>query len=165
MDSGLEGNDPLMNENLFEFDILLPKGTSPRTKITEAVKLWPGGIVPYVISEEFDSITQDKIKKAIKEFNYKTCIKFVPKHRSDDDYVVFVISNTDTCYVKHIGKSLKGGPQNINMAPSCQNGPKSKAIIQHEMMHTLGNVYVVMREEIIFLLMIKLFVAHFRILA
>ena len=41
MDSGLEDNDPLMNENLFEGDIMLPKGVSPRAALRRRVILWP----------------------------------------------------------------------------------------------------------------------------
>ena len=132
MDSGFGDNDPLINENLFEGDIILPKGVSPRNMYRARPKLWPNGRVPYIISEKFDSLPRYYIDEAIKEFSEKTCIKFVPKEKSDDDYVSFVTDQKE-CKANQ-GKI--GGEQYIHLGPGCYR----KHIIQHEMMHALGNV-------------------------
>ena len=72
-DSGLEDNDPLINDNLFEGDIMLPKGVSPRAALRRRVILWPNKRrIPYKISEEFDSNARENIHEAIKEFHLHT---------------------------------------------------------------------------------------------
>ena len=134
MDSGFGDNDPLINENLFEGDIILPKGVSPRNMYRAPPKLWPNGRVPYMISEEFDYSSRYYIDEAIKEFSYKTCIKFVPKRKNDKDYVFFV---KDQKCKAHVGKSKQGDRQFIYLSQNCQY---RKPVIQHEMMHALGNV-------------------------
>ena len=131
-DSGLEDNDPLMNENLFEGDILLAKGVSPRNKLDEPVYLWPKGKVPYVISDELNWIARKEINEAIEEYHLKTCIKFVPKRKRDQDYVHFVPYQKG-CFVEDIGKKLFG--QKIYLDKNCQ---RNKGAIQHELMHALG---------------------------
>ena len=100
----------------------------------DRVNLWPNGRVPYVISEEFDSNSREKINEAIEEFKQKTCVNFEPRLKSDRDYVYFAPHQKD-CYVKHLGNFGLDSP--IYLAPFCQ---RSKPAIQHEMMHTLGNV-------------------------
>ena len=47
---------------------------------------WPKGILPYAIDNGFDRKGINDIKKAVEEFNTKTCIKLVPR-RSERSYV------------------------------------------------------------------------------
>ena len=136
MDSGFEDNDPLMNENLFEGDIMLPKGVSPRTKLDGGVELWPNKIVPYKMDNNLDRHARHQIYLAISRFHFDTCIKFVPKRRGDEDFIYFEQSkNPDNCAVQHIGKSLLGGKQKVFLGSDCGVGT-----IQHELMHSLGKV-------------------------
>ena len=97
------------------------------------VNLWPNVRVPYVISEELDSYAREKINEAIEEFHQKTCVNFEPRLKSDQDYVHFV-PHQEFCgtYEGNIGLDSP-----IYLTPFCQ---RSKPAIQHEMMHTLGNV-------------------------
>ena len=99
----------------------------------DRVNLWPNGRVPYVISEEFDSNSREKINEAIEEFHQKTCVNFEPRLKSDRDYVYFV-PHQEVCgaLAGNIGLDSP-----IYLAPDCQ---RSKPMIQHEMMHALGNV-------------------------
>ena len=49
---------------------------------------WPNGEIPYVISgRRFSNRDKNKIKNAMKEFEDKTCITFVPKRRNDKYYI------------------------------------------------------------------------------
>ena len=97
------------------------------------MNLWPNGRVPYVISEELDSNAREKINEAIEEFHQKTCVNFEPRLKSDQDYVHFV-PHQEFCgtFVGNIGLDSP-----IYLTPDCQ---RNKPDIQHEMMHTLGNV-------------------------
>ena len=99
----------------------------------DGVNLWPNGRVPYVISEELDSNAREKINEAIEEFHQKTCVNFEPRLKSDQDYVRFVPHQEDCrAPVGNIGLD-----SSIKLNPWCQ---RNKPYIQHEMMHTLGNV-------------------------
>ena len=101
--------------------------------LDDRVNLWPNGRVPYVISEELDSNAREKINEAIEEFHQKTCVNFEPRLKSDQDYVHFV-PHQEFCgtFVGNIGLDSP-----IYLTPDCQ---RNKPDIQHEMMHTLGNV-------------------------
>ena len=89
-----------------------------------------------------DSYAREKINEAIEEFKQKTCVNFEPRLKSDRDYVFFdKIPNGCT---SPLGKDWDGGVQYIYLTPDCQ---RNKPDIQHEMMHTLGNVYVVMSQR------------------
>ena len=101
--------------------------------LDDRVNLWPNGRVPYVISEELDSYAREKINEAIEEFHQKTCVNFEPRLKSDQDYVHFV-PHQEICGTE-VGNIGLNSP--IYLSPDCQ---RSKPMIQHEMMHTLGNV-------------------------
>ena len=107
--------------------------TTDMDPMKEPVKLWPNGRVPYVISEELDSNAREKINEAIEEFHQKTCVNFEPRLKSDRDYVYFAPHQED-CSAK-VGNIGLDSP--IYLAPDCQ---RNKLDIQHEIMHTLGNV-------------------------
>ena len=107
--------------------------TTDMDPMKEPVKLWPNGRVPYVISEEFDSNSREKINEAIEEFKQKTCVNFEPRLKSDQDYVHFV-PHQEICGTE-VGNIGLNSP--IYLSPDCQ---RSKPMIQHEMMHALGNV-------------------------
>ena len=117
--------------DLLEF--LDAKTTTNMDPLDDRVNLWPNGRVPYVISEELDSNAREKINEAIEEFHQKTCVNFEPRLKSDQDYVHFVPHQEDcSAFVGNIGLDSP-----IYLAPDCQ---RSKPDIQHEIMHTLGNV-------------------------
>ena len=107
--------------------------TTEMDPLDDRVNLWPNGRVPYIISEELDSNAREKINEAIEEFHQKTCVNFEPRLKSDQDYVHFV-PHQEFCgtYLGNIGLDSP-----IYLTPDCQ---RNKPDIQHEMMHTLGNV-------------------------
>ena len=133
MDSGLEDIDPHMDENLFEGDIILPKGVSPRTARRQPVKLWPNNLVPFTISSGFSPTELEKIFEAIEDFHLFTCVKFVPIVPMQNmlrDYIVFVKTKKNKCSSK-LGK--RGGAQKIKLGSNCETGN-----IKHEIMHAIG---------------------------
>ena len=80
-----------------------------------------------------DSYAREKINEAIEEFKQKTCVNFEPRLKSDQDYVHFV-PHQEICGTE-VGNIGLNSP--IYLSPDCQ---RSKPMIQHEMMHALGNV-------------------------
>ncbi|XP_048585155.1 zinc metalloproteinase nas-4 isoform X3 [Nematostella vectensis] len=69
------------------------------------------------------------LKNAIKRFNEETCIRFVPKKDSDNDYL-YIYPGTG-CW-SLIGK--RGGKQPLSVGEGCGY----KGHVMHELMHALG---------------------------
>jgi hypothetical protein len=90
---------------------------------------WTAGRIPYVIFNE--SVRATAVKAAIKEWNQKAPVIWVPKTSADVDYVRFVdvASGPSNSSVGRVG----GGGQNINVAPGA-----GKAAMMHEMGHASG---------------------------
>jgi len=90
-------------------------------------------IVPYEFSPKTPILKRKLIKEAMKGFEEQTCIRFKPKkgHR----YFVQVKwqEHSDGKCGSEIGKQ-KNFRTTITLTPSCM----TKAIIQHEIMHSLG---------------------------
>jgi len=87
---------------------------------------WPKAIVPYTIQRNFPYT--NLVKEAIKEFQKRTCIKFVPRRR-ERSYVRFVYGVG--CF-SMIGKT--GRSQQISLGRGCGY----KGTVLHEIMHALG---------------------------
>ena len=50
-------------------------GNMMRNAIKEAYRKWPGGVVPYEISNSYNSRERGVIARAMQEYHKKTCIK------------------------------------------------------------------------------------------
>lgn len=87
---------------------------------------WPSGRIPYVI--ETDADRKLYIEAAIREWNLRAAVIWVPMTARDADYVAFVNSNEISSSVGRIG-----GRQLINFALK-----KGTASALHEMGHTAG---------------------------
>ncbi|XP_028405803.1 uncharacterized protein LOC114528384 [Dendronephthya gigantea] len=93
--------------------------------------LWHFRKVPYEISPSLYR-AKYKILDAIRTFNSKTCVKFVPRKARDRNYVLF--DKRQGCYSR-IGRSYaRPGPQIISIGQYCDY----KDIIIHEMLHAVG---------------------------
>ncbi|KAL9984774.1 hypothetical protein ACROYT_G007107 [Oculina patagonica] len=135
----------------FEGDIMLPveqilaaeHGLDP-TNLGGARGLkrsaqWPGGIVPYTIHSSaknkflnalgIKGPTERAINSAMKEWEEKTCIRFVPR-TTQKDYVEFFAG--DGCW-SYVG-DLKNGKQQISIGSLCY----FHGIVVHEIGHALG---------------------------
>ncbi len=88
---------------------------------------WDNRVVPYTISSSFSANAQLFIQNAIKHWEDKTAIHFVPR-TTEADYITFILDGGCASYVGKIG-----GPQNIWLAENCGLG----ATI-HEIGHAMG---------------------------
>ncbi|KAJ7379140.1 hypothetical protein OS493_017638 [Desmophyllum pertusum] len=90
---------------------------------------WPGAIVPYTLHDSADSVwKRPAILSAMKEWEEKTCIKFV-KRTTQKDYIEFFVGKG--CY-SSVGRT--GGRQRISLGSGCG----FHGIAVHEIGHALG---------------------------
>ncbi|CAL4096171.1 unnamed protein product, partial [Meganyctiphanes norvegica] len=89
---------------------------------------WTGGIIPYVISDEYNSEERRVIAHAIVTYEDNTCIRIVPR-TTEEDYIHIYKGSGCSSYV---GRA--GGRQGLSLARDCLY----KGIVLHEMMHAAG---------------------------
>ncbi|KAL2735847.1 seminal metalloprotease 1-like [Vespula squamosa] len=119
---------------LYQGDIMLSPNNkiSSRNGILDTATRWPNGIVPYYIEEEdFDQSDIKVIKKGIKEYHNKTCLRFRPYKESDTDYVR-IQGNRSGCW-SMVGRHGKGQVLNLQVGGCVRHG-----VVIHELMHALG---------------------------
>ncbi|XP_077982877.1 uncharacterized protein LOC144437740 isoform X2 [Glandiceps talaboti] len=97
--------------------------------LRDSDKLWKNGTVPYVIDSRFKKKNKKYIIKAMKHFEERTCIRFIPR-TNQADYVY--IESSDRCR-SLVGRI--GGKQYLRLGES---GCMYLGTIIHELMHTLG---------------------------
>lgn len=116
---------------------LEPKGQSRGAKRN---RQWINGVVPFVLSKSvknqvlnavgLQGPTEKAIFSAIKEWQEKTCVRFVPR-TNQGDYVEFVDAGFGKCY-SHVGRV--GGKQVISLGFGCF----THGVAVHEIGHALG---------------------------
>ena len=127
-------------------DLLGPKDADPKVlaktsgnfypgAIPGQPRSWPSGRIPYVI--ETDADRKLYLETAIREWNERAAVTWVPKTARDVDYVAFVNS---TEISSSVGRS--GGRQIINFALK-----KGTASALHEMGHTAGLLHEHQRSD------------------
>uniref|UniRef100_A0A182JVY0 Metalloendopeptidase n=1 Tax=Anopheles christyi TaxID=43041 RepID=A0A182JVY0_9DIPT len=122
-----------------EGDILIDR-PGGRNGLSNTATRWPNGVVPFVISGNFDAKGMQLIEQAINEYHTKTCIRFVPR-MGEKNYVSFE-SSSSGCW-SSVG--MIGGKQAVNLQiPGCTT-LVGTAI--HEMMHALGFLHEQNRED------------------
>ena len=108
----MDKNEDWMEKNdagMFEGDIMLEGGAKKahlgrkgdqdeNLAVQNARKyhqwtLYGRGVIPYVISGNFSKDQRETIQRAFKEYNDKTCIKFVKRDSSKHEYFIDIISN------------------------------------------------------------------------
>ncbi|GAB6026273.1 Meprin A subunit beta [Chamberlinius hualienensis] len=90
---------------------------------------WPNGIIPYAISNAFDSQARSLIARSLSEYHRQTCLRFVPRQNNQHDYV-YIVQNRG-CF-SAVGR--QGGQQQLSLGRGCLNF----GIIIHELMHAVG---------------------------
>ena len=100
-----------------------------------AARIWPSNEIPYLFAEGLAN--KAEVEKAIRHFNEKTVIKFVP--HSDQPNTLEFVKFEKNC-ASYLG--MTGGRQPVFLSPDC----KSDQII-HELMHALGFVHEQSRED------------------
>ncbi|KRY38572.1 Zinc metalloproteinase nas-14, partial [Trichinella spiralis] len=95
-------------------------------------KLWENARVPYALDDKLTGAERMAIAQAFLEYNQKTCVRFVPKLKTDQDYVLIKKNKRLGCS-SFVGRA--GGNQTLSLeVEKCF----SKGIIAHELMHVLG---------------------------
>ena len=113
-------------DNLFEGDIMLDdndKYGNPGNDYNAKIDAhWPDGIVPYVITGKFTDREMDIIQRGFKEFNDRTCVKFVERTQNQTHYLNITNSKEGGC-TSFIGMSPhtneSGQILNLNTDEKC----------------------------------------------
>ncbi|ELU00287.1 hypothetical protein CAPTEDRAFT_145964 [Capitella teleta] len=114
----------------FEGDIVLKSAARTKRAIIRPIsKLWKFGIVPYVLDSSLTTSAKRYIGAAIRSFERKTCIRFIPKSKEHVDYIMFI--NQPGCW-SYVGK--QGGEQHVSLGAGCDNF----GTVLHETAHALG---------------------------
>ncbi|XP_042892083.1 zinc metalloproteinase nas-4-like [Penaeus japonicus] len=131
--------DPITTSGFFQGDIMVASedqlyqilegdSSGQLSAIRNPQKVWPSGVIPYVISATYSSQERAVIARAMSEYHQKTCIRFVPR-ASHRDYVHILRGQGCSSAV---GRS--GGSQVVSLGHGCvQIG-----VVLHELMHAAG---------------------------
>ncbi|XP_055940547.1 astacin-like metalloprotease toxin 5 [Argiope bruennichi] len=121
----------LHNPDLFEGDILDLDPQGDRNAIPDEAQRWPNGRVPYQMDPytTYDSKEKEMIKKAMAEYEEKTCIRFVEKDEDEKDFILIFAGRG--CYSK-VGRT--GGIQALSFGKGCFQ----HSTLVHELGHAIG---------------------------
>jgi len=119
-----------------DYEKLLKADNLPMSLATaDFASLWPGGVVPYHISEDFGDQTIAAIKSAVDTLNAKTQVRFVPYDKTaHKDYVDIVVMDEDEGGSGQSEIGRQSGRQKLWLKTSVD----SSNTIVHELMHSLG---------------------------
>lgn len=104
----------------------------------ETAHLWPVGIIPYAISDEFSDSQCRIIEQNVQALDAQTDLTFVPRIE-DPDYIDFR-TNEEGCYTS---TGWHGGRHRIFLAPDCL----ATRVIKHETLHAAGFHHEQIRED------------------
>jgi hypothetical protein len=145
--AGSEGsNGKEQNEGMFEGDMrgYTPPNNKHRAAMKDKTLKWPGGKVPYMISNDFDSAQRAFIEAAFVDFAKLTCIKFVPRTGSEYYLNIKSVQGCWSMIGRMKGKSRKfERKQDLSLEKPDAQGRTclQKGVIQHELMHALGFIH------------------------
>ncbi|XP_017163297.1 bone morphogenetic protein 1-like isoform X4 [Poecilia reticulata] len=109
-------------------------GLSPqrqkRAATSRPERVWPDGIIPYVISGNFSGSQRAIFRQAMRHWEKHTCVIFTER-TSEESYIIFTYRPCGCCsYVGRRG----GGPQAISIGKNCDKF----GIVVHELGHVIG---------------------------
>ncbi|XP_078694621.1 bone morphogenetic protein 1 homolog isoform X2 [Branchiostoma floridae x Branchiostoma belcheri] len=93
-------------------------------------RLWPGGVIPYVVDAGFSNESRSVIQSAMTHWQRNTCVRFRPRMQHDFDYVFFQRGRTCCSFVGRTGN----GKQTLSVGPGCD----MFGIVLHEIGHLIG---------------------------
>uniref|UniRef100_A0AAY4DT21 Metalloendopeptidase n=1 Tax=Denticeps clupeoides TaxID=299321 RepID=A0AAY4DT21_9TELE len=64
------------------------KSRAPRAATSRAERIWPGGVIPYVIGGNFTGSQRAMFRQAMRHWEKQTCVTFVEK-TDEESYIVF----------------------------------------------------------------------------
>ncbi|XP_075901094.1 bone morphogenetic protein 1-like [Nelusetta ayraudi] len=105
-------------------------GRRRRAATSRPERVWPDGIIPYVISGNFSGSQRAIFRQAMRHWEKHTCVAFTER-TSEESYIVFTYRPCGCCsYVGRRG----GGPQAISIGKNCDKF----GIVVHELGHVIG---------------------------
>ncbi|XP_065550109.1 tolloid-like protein 1 isoform X2 [Lathamus discolor] len=128
--SGFEQNNTSKGRTTVKFSGKNEKNRFPRAATSRTERIWPGGVIPYVIGGNFTGTQRAMFKQAMRHWEKYTCVTFI--ERSDEEsYIVFTYRPCGCCsYVGRRGN----GPQAISIGKNCDKF----GIVVHELGHVIG---------------------------
>ncbi|XP_048589480.1 tolloid-like protein 1 isoform X2 [Nematostella vectensis] len=131
-----EDYDPCKAEGFIQGDIALTpqdmkRVTRQRRAATAFVgRLWPGGVIPFEIADEYTGEQKATILQAMRHWENFTCLSFI-EHTEEEDFIYFHKGRCGCC--SYVGR--KGnGRQGISIGKNCDKF----GIIVHEIGHLVG---------------------------
>ncbi|XP_035524206.1 bone morphogenetic protein 1-like [Morone saxatilis] len=98
-----------------------------RAATSRPERVWPDGIIPYVISGNFSGSQRAIFRQAMRHWEKHTCVTFTER-TTEESYIVFTYRPCGCCsYVGRRG----GGPQAISIGKNCDKF----GIVVHELGH------------------------------
>ncbi|XP_036871674.2 tolloid-like protein 2 [Manis javanica] len=111
--------------NAETFSPRVRRATTSRTE-----RIWPGGVIPYVIGGNFTGSQRAIFKQAMRHWEKHTCVTFIER-TDEESFIVFSYRTCGCCsYVGRRG----GGPQAISIGKNCDKF----GIVAHELGHVVG---------------------------
>ncbi|NXF95695.1 TLL1 protein, partial [Eubucco bourcierii] len=128
--SDFEQNNTSKGRSTVKFSGKNEKNRFPRAATSRTERIWPGGVIPYVIGGNFTGTQRAMFKQAMRHWEKYTCVTFI--ERSDEEsYIVFTYRPCGCCsYVGRRGN----GPQAISIGKNCDKF----GIVVHELGHVIG---------------------------
>jgi len=106
-----------------------------RNGLINTERRWPGNVVVYRISDDFDAAHKGAIQSGIDTLEQNTCLKFREATDEDTAYVT-VTAKSGGCYT---AVGYQGAPQEMNLETyKLGEGCFRPGTILHEFMHALG---------------------------
>uniref|UniRef100_H2LYN2 Metalloendopeptidase n=1 Tax=Oryzias latipes TaxID=8090 RepID=H2LYN2_ORYLA len=101
-----------------------------RAATSRPERVWPNGIIPYMISGNFSGSQRAIFRQAMRHWEKHTCVTFIER-TTEESYIVFTYRPCGCCsYVGRRG----GGPQAISIGKNCDKF----GIVVHELGHVIG---------------------------
>ncbi|XP_048459036.1 bone morphogenetic protein 1 isoform X3 [Rhincodon typus] len=128
--AGSDQNTTNREKNNSETLKRIEKNRVPRAATSRAERIWPGGVIPYVIGGNFTGSQRAMFKQAMRHWEKHTCVTFIERV-DEESYIVFTYRPCGCCsYVGRRGN----GPQAISIGKNCDKF----GIVVHELGHVIG---------------------------
>ncbi|XP_061589374.1 bone morphogenetic protein 1-like isoform X2 [Cololabis saira] len=101
-----------------------------RAATSRPERVWPDGIIPYVISGNFTGSQRAIFRQAMRHWEKYTCVTFIER-TTEESYIVFTYRPCGCC--SFVGRR-GSGPQAISIGKNCDKF----GIVVHELGHVIG---------------------------